>query len=114
MSMSAILIWLGWACYVGAGVAIVVYVIHFAGRQGWKRPWNAAGLFFTSIALSQTPSLFQTVADRRGVRTAFIVTLCLLAATGLQAFVALRRRRARSEDTPAEAAPASSPEGPAE
>ena len=119
MSMSTVLIWLGWACYAGAAVAIVVYVVHFAGRQGWKRPWNAAGLFFTSIALSQTPFLFQTVADRRGVRTAFIVTLCLLAATGLQAVIALRHRRDRSDerpagDAPAEAAAASSPEGPAE
>ena len=114
MSMSAALIWLGWACYAGAAVAIVVYVIQFAGRQGWKRPWNAAGLFFTSIALSQTPFLFQTVADRRGVRTAFIVTLCLLAATGLQAFVALRRRRARDDDALADTAPISSPEGLAE
>ncbi len=112
--MATVLIWLGWACYAGAAVAIVVYVVHFAGRQGWKRPWNAAGLFFTSIALSQTPFLFQTVSDRRGVRTAFIVTLCLLAATGLQAFVALRRRRARAEDELAETAPATSPEGAAE
>ncbi len=96
--MAVAIIWLGWACYLGAAVAIIVYVIHFAGRQGWKRPWNAAGLFFTSIALSQTPYLFRTVSDRGGVRTAFVVTLCLLAATGLQAFVALRRRKARAED----------------
>ena len=80
MSAPLIITWLGWACYLGALVAIVVYVIHFAGRQGWKRPWNAAGLFFTSIALSQTPFLFQYALDARGLRTAFIVTLCLLAA----------------------------------
>ena len=108
MSMSAVLIWLGWACYAGALAAIVVYVIHFAERQGWKRPWNAAGLFFTSIALTQTPFLFTSV-DTRGLRSAALVTVCLLAATALQAFVALRRRR-RREDDPAVAAP---PAGPA-
>ena len=39
---------LGWLCYLGAAAAIVVYLIHFAKRQGWRRPWNAAGLFFTA------------------------------------------------------------------
>ena len=93
MSPALIITWLGWTCYLGAAVAIVVYVVHFAGRQGWRRPWNAAGLFFTSIALSQTPFLFQYVADSRGVWAALVVTLALLAATGVQAFSALRRRR---------------------
>ena len=92
MSPALTIIWLGWACYIGAAIAIVVYVVHFAGRQGWKRPWNAAGLFFTSIALSKTPSLFRYV-DNRGVSAAAIVTLCLLAACAVQAFTALRRRR---------------------
>ena len=98
MSSSILLTWLGWACYAGALAAIVVYVIHFAGRQGWKRPWHAAGLFFTSIALTQIPFLFQDAVGARGLRTAAIVTVCLLAATALQAFVALRRRRRRDDD----------------
>ena len=106
MSPIQIITWLGWACYAGALAAIVVYVIHFAGRQGWKRPWNAAGLFFTSIALTQTPFLF-TTTDTRGLRSAALVTVCLLAATALQGFVALRRRRRREDDA---AAP---PAGPA-
>ena len=55
MSPAVIITWLGWICFAGAGVALIVYLVHFAGRQGWKRPWNAAGLFFTSIALSQMP-----------------------------------------------------------
>ena len=109
MIISMLVTWLGWVCYAGAAVAIVVYVIHFAGRQGWKRPWNAAGLFFTSIALSQTPFLFQTVYDARGLRSAFLVTACLLAATGLQAFTALRRRRRREDAVPP--APAEGPAG---
>ena len=104
MTSSTLVTWLGWACYAGAAVAIGVYVIHFAGRQGWKRPWNAAGLFFTSIALSQTPFLFQSVPDTRSLRTAIIVTASLLASTGLQAFIALRRRR-RREDAAATPAP---------
>ncbi len=100
MSAVQMVTFLGWACYAGALVSIIVYVIHFAGRQGWKRPWNAAGLFFTSIALSWTPFLFQTVSDKRGVRDALIVTVCLLAAAGLQAMTALRRRK-RRDDAPA-------------
>jgi hypothetical protein len=101
MTTTALINLLGWACYAGALVAIVVYIVHFAGRQGWKRPWNAAGLFFTSIALSATPSLFRDAIDAGEVRAAAIVTLCLLAATGLQAFTALRRRRVRADDAPA-------------
>ncbi len=105
MSVAHIVTWLGWACYAGAAVSIVVYVIHFAGRQGWKRPWNAAGLFFTSLALSRTPFLFQGVVDGRGLRDASIVTVCLLAAAGLQATTALRRRK-RRDDAPAAGTPA--------
>ena len=93
MTPAALIIWLGWACYLGAAAAIAAYVAHFAGRQGWRRPWNAAGLFFTSISLSQTPSLFEDATDPKGLRTAVVVTACLLAATGLQAFTALRHRR---------------------
>ena len=98
-----IITWLGWACYAGAAAAIIVYLVHFAGRQGWKRPWNAAGLFFTAIALSQAPFLFQGAPLWRIA----LVTFCLLIATGLQAMTALRRRR-RAEDAqpPAQEPPA--------
>jgi hypothetical protein len=92
--------WLGWLCYLGAAAAIVVYLIHFAGRQGWKRPWNAAGLFFTAIALSQVPTLFQGGLAGRTLTAAVVVTACLLIATGLQAWMAMRRRK-RREDQPA-------------
>jgi hypothetical protein len=95
--MSVPITWLGWLCYAGAAVAIIVYLIHFAGRQGWRRPWNAAGLFFTAIALTQAPSLFQ--AAEGSIRSAAVLTVCLLIATGLQAFTAMRRRR-RGDDTP--------------
>jgi predicted membrane-bound spermidine synthase len=95
---------LGWLCYLGAAVAIVVYLIHFAGRQGWKRPWNAAGLFFTAIALSQVPSLFQEGLAGRTLVAAAAVTLCLLAATALQAVTAMRRRRRREDQPSSEAA----------
>jgi hypothetical protein len=107
VNAATVVTWLGWACYAGAVVAIGVYMVHFAGRQGWKRPWNAAGLFFTAIALTQVPFLFQDAAERAQVWRAAAVTLCLLIATGLQAMTALRRRR-RASDAPA-APPA--PEG---
>ena len=98
MTPTAFIVWLGWACYLGAAAAIVVYVLHFTGGHGWRRPWNAAGLFFTSIALSQTPSLFRDATDPKGLRTAVVVTLCLLAATGAQALTALRHRRGEGPD----------------
>jgi predicted metal-binding membrane protein len=87
--------WLGWLCYAGAAVAIGVYIFHFASRQGWRRPWNAAGLFFTAIALTQAPSLFQ---EATSLRSPLILTACLLVATGLQAFTAMRRRKRREGD----------------
>jgi len=95
MSLTEILRWL---CYLGAAAALVVYIVHFAGRQGWKRPWTAAGLFFTSAALAFLPSLFRAATDPGELRDAVIVTICLLAAVGLQALGALRRRRARAEE----------------
>jgi 4-amino-4-deoxy-L-arabinose transferase-like glycosyltransferase len=100
MNPALSIIWLGWACYAGALAAIIVYIIHFAGRQGWKRPWNAAGLFFTAIALTQVPFLFQDAFDRSRFWRALVVVICLLAATILQAVTALRRRR-RASDAPA-------------
>ncbi len=99
MTPATLIVWLGWACYLGAAAAIVAYVAHFAGRQGWKRPWNAAGLFFTSIALSQTPFLFEDATDPAGLRIASLVTVCLLASVGLQAFTALRHRRGEPDQT---------------
>ena len=102
---AGIIFWLGWACYMGALAAIIVYAVHLAGRQGWKRPWNAAGLFFTAIALTQTPFLFQYAVDPHGLLRAFIVTLCLLSATALQAMSALRQRRREADpNAPGEAA----------
>ena len=91
---------LGWLCYGAGVVAIVVYILHFAGRQGWKRPWNAAGLFFTSLALSQVPVLFRGAAELGELRAAVVVTICLIAATALQAMTALRRRRRGDDAAP--------------
>jgi hypothetical protein len=91
---------LGWLCYAAGAFALVVYVIHFADRQGWKRPWNAAGLFFTAIALAQVPPLFRNSNDNGELFAAIVVTLCLVIATGLQAMTALRKRR-RSDDVAA-------------
>ncbi len=91
---------LGWLCYVAGGIALLVYIIHFAGRQGWKRPWNAAGLFFTALALAQVPTLFRTAVEISELRAAVIVTICLIAATGLQALTALRKRKLRPGEAP--------------
>jgi len=104
--MTNLVTWLGWICYADAAVAIIVYLVHFAGRQGWRRPWNAAGLFFTAIAMTQAPSLMQDAADSGSPRSAVILTVCLIIATGLQVMTAMRRRRRREDDAAAPGAAA--------
>ena len=99
MNPSEMITVLGWLCYAAGAVAIIVYVIHFAGRQGWRRPWNASGLFFTALALAFLPALFRDAVELEELRAAVIVTICLLGATGLQAMTALRKRRPRDDDT---------------
>jgi nicotinamide riboside transporter PnuC len=100
MTSSTLLTALGWICYASGAVAIVIYVINIFARNGWRRPWNAAGLFFTAIAASQIPSLFREV-DLGVLRVAFITTVCLVAITGLQGVTAMRRRRERRDAAPA-------------
>jgi hypothetical protein len=90
VSPGAIVATLAWLCYAGAAAALGVYVLHFTKGKGFRRPWTAAGLFFNSIALSQTPFLFEDAEDTPGLRTSIIVTVCLLAGAGLQARNALR------------------------
>ena len=101
MNPSEMITILGWLCYAAGAVALGVYIIHFAGRQGWRRPWNAAGLFFTALALAFLPSLFRNAVDLGELRAAVIVTICLIGATGLQALTALRRRKVRQGDAEA-------------
>ena len=93
MNPPAVVTWLGWACYAGAAAALAAYVAQISGRGGRRRPWNAAGLFFTCIALSQTPSLFDAAMYGRGLWPAAVVTVCLVASAAIQAFTALRPRR---------------------
>lgn len=93
MTSAALVTWLGWACYAGAAASLGAYLAVVLGRQGWRRPWNAAGLVFTSLALSQTPYLFDEALHGRGVGAALTVTFCLLAAAAAQAYAALRPRR---------------------
>ena len=88
---------LGWTCYLAATAAIGIYLLQLFGRQGWKRPWNAAGLFFTALVLIQTPFLLHSAIEQGQNWRAIGVTACLLIATGLQAMTALRRRR-RADD----------------
>jgi len=108
------IIWLGWACYAGAAVAIVVYLRHLLGPERWKRPWSAAGLLFTSLALGQTPFLFEDAYDRFRIARAFVVTACLLVATAVQAFTLLRPRRPGAAAGDAHSTPADPPsQGPA-
>lgn len=93
MNPPALVVWLGWACYAGALIAIVAYIVHFTRQRGWNRPWNAVGLFFSAIALTQTPAFFLGVYDGRSLARAVVVTVCLLGTTAVQAYNALRPRR---------------------
>ena len=58
---------------------------------------------FTSVALSQTPFLFDEALYGRGLGTALIVTVCLIASAVVQAYTALRPRRRSHEAEAAEA-----------
>jgi len=97
MTRALILTWLGWACFAGGAASIVVYVVHFTNRQGWRRPWNAAGLIFTAIALTQVPMFLHHGAQAQGFLSGVLAIVCLLVAVGLQSVTALRARR-RTDD----------------
>ncbi len=92
MGASPIIVWLGWACYAGAAFAIVVFLTHLLGRQTHKRPWSAAGMLFTSLAMGQTPFLFEDAYSGQQVARAAVVTACLLAAVVFQAYLLISPR----------------------
>ncbi|HEY5412091.1 MAG TPA: hypothetical protein VIJ94_15320 [Caulobacteraceae bacterium] len=103
MTASPFIVWLGWACYAGAAFAIVVYLAHLLGSQPHKRPWGAAGLLFTSLALGQTPFLFEDAYSGGQITRAVIVAACLLAALAFQAYALLRLRAGEAAGLPAPA-----------
>ena len=92
MGYSPFIVWLGWACYAGAAFAIVVYLTHLLGSQPHKRPWSAAGMLFTSLAMGQTPFLFEDAYSGGQIARAATVTACLLVAVGLQAYLLISPR----------------------
>lgn len=101
MTRAHILTWLGWFCFAGGGSALVVYVVQFARRQEWRRPWNAAGLIFTAVALTQLPMFLHQGAQDQGFMSGVLAVSCLSVAVILQAVTALRpRRQRRSDDAP--------------
>ena len=92
MGYSPFIVWLGWACYAGAAFAIVVFLTHLLGSRPHKRPWSAAGLLFTSLAMGQTPFLFEDAYSGAQIARAAVVTVCLLAALALQGLTLFRIR----------------------
>ena len=92
MTASPLIVWLGWACYAGAAFAIVVFLSHLLGSQSHKRPWSAAGMLFTSLAMGQTPFLFEDSYSGSQIARAAIVTACLLAAVAMQAYLLISPR----------------------
>ena len=98
MTRAHILTWLGWFCFAGGGAAIIVYVVQFARRQEWRRPWNAASLIFTALALTQLPMFLHQGAQEQGFVSGVMAVACLAVAVGLQAVMALRPRRHRRSD----------------
>jgi peptidoglycan/LPS O-acetylase OafA/YrhL len=93
VNQADILTALGWACFAGGGAAIGVYLLHFLRRQGWRRPWNAAGLLFTAIALTQVPLYLVSGAAGASFPAGVISVVCLLVGVGIQSVMALRTRR---------------------
>lgn len=98
MTRVNLITWLGWFCFAGGGAAIVVYVVQFARRQEWRRPWNAASLIFTALALTQLPMILHLGAEEQGFISGLLAVACLSIAVGLQAVMALRPRRSRRDD----------------
>jgi hypothetical protein len=111
VTASPFIVWLGWACYAGAAFAIVVYLRHLLGSQPHKRPWSAAGLLFTSLAMGQTPFLFEDAYSGSQIARAAVVTACLLTAVALQAYLLINPR---SDEAPAPPGPPPEPEPPTE
>jgi len=93
MTRALILTWLGWACFAGGASALVIYGVHFARRQGWRRPWNAAGLLFNAAALTQVPFFLHQGAQDQGFISGVTGVACLLIGVLIQAVTALRTRR---------------------
>ncbi len=99
-----VLQWLGWLCYLAAALAILAYVIHVVRRPSWQRPWNAAGLFFTGLALTQLPSFMIDGGDGPAFLNAVLAVVSLMLPATLQGDVALRTRR-RADDRAGDGAP---------
>jgi hypothetical protein len=106
---SPLIIWLGWICYAGAAFAIVVFLTHLLGSRAHKRPWSAAGLLFTSLAMGQTPFLFEDAYSGTQIARAAIVTLCLLLAVSLQAYLLISPRADEVPAPPPPQSPESEP-----
>ena len=109
MSYSPFIVWLGWACYAGAAFAIVVFLTHLLGSRPHKRPWSAAGMLFTSLAMGQTPFLFEDAYSGAQIARAAIVTACLLLGVGLQAYLLISPRADESGPAAPPQSPASVP-----
>jgi len=109
VGFSPIVIWLGWVCYAGAAFAIVVFLTHLLGSRPHKRPWSAAGMLFTSLAMGQTPFLFEDAYSRSQVARAAIVTSCLLLAVALQAYLLISPRANEDAPPPPPQSPESGP-----
>jgi len=111
MGASPFIVWLGWACYAGAAFAIVVFLRHLLSSKPHKRPWSAAGLLFTSLAMGQTPFLYEDAYSRAQLARAAVVTACLLMAVALQAYLLINPRTDEAA-SPAAPPPESPTEGP--
>ena len=101
------IIWMGWVCYAGAAFAIVVFLTHLLGSRPHKRPWSAAGMLFTSLAMGQTPFLFEEAYTSSQISRAAIVSLCLVLAVSLQAYLLISPR---ADETASRPPPSQSPE----
>ena len=110
MGYSPLIIWMGWVCYAGAAFAIVVFLTHLLGSRPHKRPWSAAGMLFTSLAMGQTPFLFQDAYSGAQISRAAIVTLCFVLAVTFQAYLLISPRADESAPPPHSETPRQGPD----
>ena len=78
---------------VGAVAAFVAYAVALARRPSWVRLANGSGLLFTGMALAQAAVLVREVRPPLS-RLAELTVVMLLLAVAVQAWSALRNRRA--------------------
>lgn len=102
---------LEFVCYIGAGLALVAYVLSFVRGRRFARPFNSVGLVLTAGALIVLPTALQIGQADARVNEGWLTAVLLLLALWSQGWAALKRRKPRdgAQDRAADRAPDAAP-----